>query len=257
MASRLLSHDREDRGLPGQINRQFERLKHGYGRIIDATLAARPAVYTIWGGLTLVMIPMFMMAWKGKELAPAEDEGVVFGILQAPANATIEQTAFYANDVNKLFEAVPETAQTFQLTFPGSGGTGIPGSGFSGMVLKPWSERTRTAQTIQPEIQQEVGSVPGVNLFMSTPPSPPGGGQFPVEFVLSATAEPTEILPFAQRLVEIAAMSGKFAYPPDVDTKIDQPEVELHDRSRQGCRARLEPGRRLVPTSRRSSAGIM
>jgi len=227
MASRLLSHDREERGLPGHINRQFERLKHAYGRVVDATLAARPAVYIIWFGLTLLLIPMFKMAWQAKELAPAEDQGVVFGILQAPANATIEQTAFYAEDVNKLFEAEPETAQTFQLTFPGSGGPGIPGSGFSGMVLKPWSERKRTAQMIQPEIQQRVGSVPGVNLFMVTPPSLPGGGQYPIEFVLSSTAEPQDILPFARELAQMAATNGMFAYPPDVDTKIDQPEVEL------------------------------
>src|SRR6185295_17183942 len=116
----------------------------------------------VWAGLCLVMIPVFMMAWGGKELAPMEDQGVVFGIVEGPPNASIEQTTFYADAVNQLFEKVPETGQTFQLTFPDSG--------FSGMVLKPWGERKRTALVIQPEAQMMVNTIPGIRLFMVTPP---------------------------------------------------------------------------------------
>ena len=217
MASRLLDHDREEHGLPGHINRQFERLKNFYGRVLDGTLANRPTVYIVWICLSLLAIPMYLMS--ANELAPAEDQGVVFGIVEGPANATIDQTAFYAEAVNKLFEKVPETGQTFQLTFPDSG--------FSGMVLKSWGERKRTVFQIQPGIQEMVNTIPGIRLLMVTPPSLPGGGQFPVEFVLSSTAEPEQILHFAEQLQQIAATNGMFAFPPIIDTKIDQPEVEL------------------------------
>jgi multidrug efflux pump len=217
MSSRLLSHDREDKGLPGRINRQFDRLKAFYGRVLDGTLANRPTVYVVWICLSLLAIPMYK--FSASELAPAEDQGVAFGIVEGPANATIEQASFYADEVNRLFEKIPETAQTFQIT--------SPDSGFSGMVLKPWGERKRTVFQIQPEIQTMVNSVPGVRLLMVTPPSLPGGGQFPVEFVLSSTAEPEQILQFAQQLQQMAATNGMFAFPPIIDTKIDQPEVEL------------------------------
>jgi multidrug efflux pump len=217
MASRLLSHDREEKGLPGRINRDFERLKIFYGRVLDKTLANRPTVYVVWICLSLLAIPLYKMS--PNELAPMEDQGVVFGIVEAPANATIEQTAFYAEAVNDLFEKVPETDHTFQLTFPDSG--------FSGMVVKPWGKRTRTVFQIQPGIQMMVNSIPGIRLFMVTPPALPGGGQFPVEFVLSSTAEPERILENAQKLQQIAATNGMFAFPPIIDTKIDQPEVEL------------------------------
>jgi multidrug efflux pump len=217
MSSRLLSHDREDKGLPGRINRQFDRLKAFYGRVLDGTLANRPTVYVVWICLSLLAIPMYK--FSASELAPAEDQGVTFGIVEGPANATIEQASFYADEVNRLFEKIPETAQTFQIT--------SPDSGFSGMVLKPWGERKRTVFQIQPEIQTMVNSVPGVRLLMVTPPSLPGGGQFPVEFVLSSTAEPEQILQFAQQLQQMAATNGMFAFPPIIDTKIDQPEVEL------------------------------
>ena len=217
MSSLLLSHDREERGFPGHINRQFERLKKFYSRVLDGTLKYRPAIYVVWIGLSLLTIPMYLMC--ANELAPMEDQGVVFGIVEGPPNATIEQTSFYAEAVNKTFETVPETAHTFQLTYPDSG--------FSGMVLKPWGERKRTVFQIQPQIQQMVNVVPGIHLLMVTPPSLPGGGQFPVEFVLCGTANPEDILPGAQRLAQMCATNGMFAFPPIVDTKVDQPEVEL------------------------------
>ena len=217
MSSRLLNHNREDHGLVGRINRDFDRLKRFYGRVLDKTLAWRPTVYIVWICLSALAIPMYKMS--PNELAPAEDQGVVFGIVEGPANATIEQTSFYAEAVNNLFAKVPETAHTFQLTFPDSG--------FSGMVLQPWGERKRTVFQIQPTIQGMVNSIPGIRLLMVTPPALPGGGQFPVEFVLSSTAEPEQILSFAQKLQQMAATNGLFAFPPLIDTKIDQPEVEL------------------------------
>ena len=217
MSSRLLSHDREDKGLPGHINRQFERLKKFYGRVLDGTLRARATVYIVWICLSLLAIPMYLMS--ASELAPTEDQGVVFGIVEGPANASIEQASFYTEAVNKFFEKVPETAHTFQLTYPEGG--------FSGMVLKPWGERKRTVFQIQPEIQAMVNKVPGIRLLMVTPPALPGGGQFPVEFVISATAEPEQILEIAQQVQQAATTNGMFAFPPIIDTKIDQPEVEL------------------------------
>jgi multidrug efflux pump len=160
-----------------------------------------------------------MYFMSASELAPTEDQGVVFGIVEGPANSSIEQASFYTEAVNKFFETVPETGHTFQLTFPDSG--------FSGMVLKPWGERKRTVFQIQPEIQAMVNKVPGIRLLMVTPPALPGGGQFPVEFVISATAEPEQILEIAQLVQRVATTNGMFAFPPIIDTKIDQPEVEL------------------------------
>ncbi len=168
--------------------------------------------------MSLLTIPMFLLA--SKELAPTEDQGVIFGIVEGAADATIDQTAFYADAVNAEFMKIPEKEQTFQLTFPDSG--------FGGMVLKPWGERKRTVFQILPEAQMAVNQVPGIRLFMVTPPALPGGGDFPVEFILSSTAERNRILQFAQQLQQIAATNGMFAFPPIIDTKIDQPENGTH-----------------------------
>jgi multidrug efflux pump len=220
MASRLLSHDREDHGLAGHINHQFDRLKNFYGRVLDWTLARRPLVYTVWIGLTLLTLPMAKMAWQAKEPAPAEDQGVIFGVVETPPDATIEQVSFYADEAGKAFAQVPEQDHIFQLT--------QPDMGFGGLVVKPWDERKRSVFQIVPEVQAMVNKIPGIRMFMVTPPPLPTGGEnFPVNLVLSSIGEPAEILKFAQQLQRECATNGMFAFPPMIDTKVDQPEVEL------------------------------
>ncbi|MCX6906164.1 MAG: efflux RND transporter permease subunit, partial [Verrucomicrobia bacterium] len=217
MSSKLLDAGREEHGLAGRINHDFDRLRRFYGRVLDGTLSARPAVYVVWIVLSLLAIPLFMMA--PKELAPMEDQGIILGIVEAPADATIDQTTFYTEALNREWMTLPEFAQSFQITFPDNG--------FGGLVLKPWGERKRTVFTITPEVQRKISSIPGVRAMAATPPALPGGSQFPIEFVIAATAEPAVILEFAQKLQQKAAASGMFAFPPIIDTKLDQPEVEL------------------------------
>lgn len=224
MSAVLLHRKGEEAGLEARINGAFDRLKIFYGRILDATLNARPMVYAVWIGLSLLIVPMFM--FSAKELAPMEDQGIALTIVEAAADATIDQTSHYTDELNKiLFSKAPESKQSFQLTFPDSG--------FGGLVLKPWGERERTVFEVVQSLQPAVASVPGIKVLLVTPPALPGGGDFPVEFVLCSTAEPEQILAFAEQIQTNAAASGIFAFPPIIDTKIDQPEVELvidHDK---------------------------
>jgi len=217
MSAKLLKPGLAEHGLAGRISRGFDRLKELYGRLLDQTLATRPAVYLVWLVISLLTIPMFKMS--ATELAPAEDQGVIFGIVDAAANSTLEQTSHYTALANEVFLGEPETEFTFQVT--------LPSSGFSGMVTKPWSERKRTVFEILPDIQKKLGVIPGIQIMPVIRPSLPGGGQFPVEFVLASTAEPDQILQFAKELQMKAMTSGKFAFPPFIDTKIDQPQSEL------------------------------
>ncbi|MCM2264158.1 MAG: efflux RND transporter permease subunit [Desulfuromonadales bacterium] len=217
MCSRLLKPGIEEHGFPARIARDFGRLRRFYGRLLDATLNARPAVYLIWLALSLLSVPLFVMS--AKELAPLEDQGVIFGIMDAAANATLDQTRIYGVAANQAFLDTPETEFTFQIIFPNSG--------FGGMVTRPWDERDRTIFEILPDVQQKLQKIPGIRMFPVTPPALPGGGQFPVEFVIASTAETEEILGFAQQLQLTAMNSGLFAFPPLIDVKIDQPQSQF------------------------------
>jgi len=217
MSANLLKPGLAERGFAGRISRDFDRFREAYGRWLDMTLRTRPAIYVVWLVLGLAVIPMYSMS--PKELAPSEDQGVIFGILDAAANSTLDQTSVYASAVNKAFHSVPETRFTFQVTFPSSG--------FGGMVVQPWDERQRNIFQIMPEVQQKLFTIPGIQIFPVTPPALPGGGSFPVEFVLASTADEEQILELAKQIQQKAAASGMFAFPPTIDVKIDQPEAKI------------------------------
>jgi multidrug efflux pump len=217
MSSKLLNAEDERHWLPAHINAGFERLKRFYGRLLDGALRARPAVYLAWGTLAVLVVPMWM--FSAEELAPGEDQGVIFGIIEASANATLDQTSAFAAAANRAFLSPPETEFTFQVTFPTSG--------FAGMVVKPWDERERTVFQILPEVQEKLQRIPGIQMFPVTPPALPGGGQFPVEFIIASTADTREILAIVEQLQRQAIGSGMFAFPPLIDVKLDQPQTEV------------------------------
>jgi multidrug efflux pump len=229
MASRFLNDAaHEERGFPGWVNHHFDRLRRAYGRVLAATLRGRPFVYAIWLVISLVTVPMYM--FSPKELAPTEDQGVLFGILTAPANATSDQNDLYAAAAEEAFRVTPECDLTFQLMFPPSNpfaaAQGV--NGFSGMVVKPWhAPRERTIFQILPEVQQRLSVIPGLQIFATTPPALPGGSNFPIEFVIASTADSERLLEFAQKISMKAAESGMFYFPPQIDLKFDQPQSEV------------------------------
>jgi len=217
MSAALLRQGQEERGLAARINRGFDRLRATYVRHLEAALSARRAIYVAWAAVSLLGLAMFTQA--AKELAPTEDQGVIFGIVYTPANSTLDQVMVSTREVNRALMTIPETLFTFQITFPGGG--------FWGDGLKPWTERKRNAFHILPEVQRKVSVIPGIQTFPILPPALPGGGNFPVEVVIASTAEAPEILGFARQLQEKAAKSGIFAFPPQIDVKIDQPQSEI------------------------------
>ena len=216
MGSRLLREGASERGFAGFINRQFERVRQFYMRNLTGTLKYRPVVLTLWAIVAALMIPFYMFSQR--ELAPAEDQGVVFGVIQASPNSTIDQTNLYTKEVYDVYHSFPESQSIFQITQP----TG----GFGGMVTKPWSERKKTAQQLLVESTGPLSKLAGVRVIPLTPPPLPGGGDFPVDFVIATPGEPQQLITFANQLVQKAMTSGIFIYA-DSDLKFDQPQAEV------------------------------
>jgi multidrug efflux pump len=226
MSANLLRAGHVDKGFSGIVNRTFDRFRDWYGSHLDRTLNARPAVYIFWGGISLLALIMFAVIPKmaTKELAPKEDQGVIFGIITAPANATIDDTIRYADAAGKVFQSIPDTRFTFQLTFPDNG--------FGGMVLKPWGVRKTPTKDYLPQVQAKLGAIPGIQMFPIMPSALPGADNFPVSFVITSTADQERILEFARQIFTKAMQAHVFQFG-DIDTKIDQPQSEIvfnHDK---------------------------
>jgi multidrug efflux pump len=216
MSSRLLRAADTERGFAGMINRHFEVVRSTYQKMLAGTLASRPVVLTLWFIVVALIVPFYM--FSERELAPAEDQGVVFGIVQAAANSTLDQTNLFSAKMYDVYHSFPEANNIFQITSP----TG----GFGGMTTKPWKERTKTTEQLRVEASIAFSKLPGVRIIPLVPPSLPGGSGFPVDFVVASTAEPARVAEFADILVQKAFGSGMFMFA-DTDVKFDQPQTEV------------------------------
>jgi multidrug efflux pump len=216
MGSKLLRAGDTERGFAGIVNRTFERIRGLYSRTLAGTLQYRPVVFVLWGIVVLLIVPFYMFSQR--ELAPAEDQGVVFGVIQSSANSTIDQTNLFTSQVYDVYRAFPESDSIFQIT--------SPSGGFGGMVTKPWSQRKKTAQQLLVESVGPLSKIPGIRVIPLTPPPLPGGGNFPVEFVITSAMEPRQLDAFAKQLVGKAFQSGLFIFA-DSDLKFDQPQAEV------------------------------
>ena len=216
MGSKLLRAGDTERGFAGWVNRRFDGIRDAYKRALSGTLQFRPVVYVLWAIVMLLIVPFYMFSQR--ELAPQEDQSVVFGVIQAAPNSTLDQTKLYSSQVERVYRSFPEYKNTFQLVFPNGG--------FGGMVTKPWGDRKRTTKQLQMQAAGALSQIPGIRVISIVPPALPGGGDFPVDFVIASTAEPQELVAFANQLVGKAFQSGMFMYA-DADVKFDQPQTEV------------------------------
>ena len=216
MGSRLLRSGDTERGFAGWVNRRFDAVRNAYTNLLTGTLNHRPVVFVLWAIVAVLILPFYFFSQK--ELAPKEDQSVVFGVVQAAPNATLDQTKLFASQAYDVYKSFPEAANTFQITSP----TG----GFGGMVTKPWDQRKKNTSQLQLEAAAGLSKIAGVRVISLVPPALPGGGDFPVDFVIASTAEPQRLTEFANQLVGKAFASGLFMFA-DSDLKFDQPQAEV------------------------------
>ena len=188
-------------------------------------------------------MPFYLFSQQ--ELAPDEDQGFFFGFVQASANATLDQTKLFADQIYDVYRSFPESGSIFQIT--------TPSGGFGGMTTKPWSQRTKTTQQLLMESMGPLSKIPGIRVIPQAPPPLPGGGNFPVDLVIASAAEPQQLSELADTLVKKAFASGHVHLRRrrrQVRPAADRDRV----RSRQAAVAgrRSEPGRpRSVGAARR------
>ncbi|MEM5372387.1 efflux RND transporter permease subunit [Paraburkholderia azotifigens] len=225
MCSRFFRTDHESGRFARFVDRQFERVHRGYGRLLHATLDTWP-VFIVMGAL-LLCGTVYLFTTSKSELAPQEDQGIVLSQIQGPPNATIQQMQTYADQVFDISKQLPEYSQMFQLT-----GAPTLNQGYGGVLFKTWDKRKRGATQLQKELQQKWDGIAGARVAAFQFPPLPGAQGLPVQFVISTT-EPFENLnEVSHAVLNKARESGMFLFV-DSNLKIDKPESVLlvdHDK---------------------------
>jgi multidrug efflux pump len=223
MSSRLLQpHHEGDPGWQAHfmdfIDHHFNRVRDRYRRMLHGSLDTL-WVTGVFAAIILVSI-YFLWGFQKNELAPDEDQGFVIGFATTAPNATLQQKLLYTKQLYGIFSTYPELQHVFQIDTPGN----TAGSSLAGLALKPWDQRKRTANQIQPILQQQInGQIAGEQVATALPPSLPGAFGLPIQFVITTTQSFDQLNTVAQEFLQEAQSSGNFFFV-NTDLRIDQPQ---------------------------------
>jgi len=221
MSSRVL----KEVGQPGRfelvVEHFFTGLARYYQRLLHKILEY-PSTIAMFALMVLISI-YFMFMLSNKELAPTEDQSILFAIATAPQTATLQYNETYSRELIKQFESIPEYKESFLIMGFGGDTSRV----FSGFKLPSTFERKRSQSDIQPELQAKVGKIAGFQTAVVPRPSLPGsGGGLPLQFVMVTDADYTALDQVADQLVAKAMESGKFAFL-NKDVSFDRPQTTL------------------------------
>jgi len=199
------------------IDAKMDWVKDRYRHMLERSLHFVPVTLT-FGALVLVSI-YWLYSNSKNELAPNEDQGVVFAMSTSAPNATLQQKLFYGDQVYKTFAKHPEMTSSFQIV--------SPGMIFGGLVLTSADKRKIGAEQLQQTLQQELAAaVPGQRLVTFQPQPLPGSDGLPIQFVVQSTDNFDKINGISREFLSKALATGKFMFL-DTDLKIDQPQMSL------------------------------
>lgn len=222
MCSKLLENPKEEKRIRLIIwtDKMFAKLQRGYEAALADSL--KYLLVVIVFALIILTSNYFLFVSSRSELAPQEDQGIIISQVTAPANSSLAQTQLYANQVGKIYEGYPELDHIFQID--GAGGLNMS---IIGMVLKPWDERKRTSNQLQPLIQNQLNNIAGARAAAFQLPSLPGGGSgLPIQFVVTTTESFANLNDVVTLILQKARESGLFIYI-DQDLKIDQAQTTI------------------------------
>jgi len=221
MCSRVLRPTIDNNAYARFIHARFERLHRGYENLLAASLKTRSVTVLFVFGVVVMLVLMFQFIQT--ELAPEEDQGVIFTFSQAPDHTNIDYLNKYTAPYHDIFTSYQDEYQSSFM----ANGFGGPTVSFAGMLLKPWEQRQLSAMEMIPQIQMALNQQPGLQSFAFNPPSLPGAsGNTPVEFILKTQQGYDELYGVVQQVLEKARESGKFHFIKS-DFNFSKPEIRV------------------------------
>lgn len=220
MSARLLNH-----GTPGRFQQIVDKVLNGvanwYERRVSSSLDYRPV--TLLMVLSLVGVTGFMFLNTSSELAPEEDSGALFAIMNGPRYATLDYTDAFTREVAGRTHDIQEVKTAFSVAGMG----GATNTGFYIWALKDWADRSRSQQEIQQQIQATIDGAPGLQSYVFAPPTLPGaGGGLPVSLVIQSINAPERVVEVADEIRAKAMQTGKFIVVQN-SLSFDAPQVRI------------------------------
>ncbi len=162
MCAHVLPREHNLTGMGQWIEKLFKRLVDSYKSLLAWVLNHRLWIIVIL--TALAASGYFFTQSLPSELAPKEDTGIIFGIVNAPTDSSFQYTDQYVKRVEQLYEDIPERQASFAFV-----GGSDPANAFTAVILKPWTQRKRSQADITTQLQTQLQLIPGVNAFAASP----------------------------------------------------------------------------------------
>lgn len=227
MCSLLLRRSQSDGRFVKFLNRTFDSLRLRYERGLQRTLNQRAASLVVVVGA--IAATGLMYTTTQKELAPEEDQGILFNLVKTPQAANLDYLEHATDQLYKTFNELPEKAHVFAIN-------GFPNvhQGFAGVLLKPWDERSRTQKQVLQSLQPKLAGLPSAQVLSFARPSlPTNSNGPPLQFVITTSGDFKQLADVLDQLQRAARESGMFLFT-DTDLKFDTPQLEFkidHDKA--------------------------
>ena len=233
MCSKLLK-PKDDEGVFYRVTEKFFiALNRAYSFLLRGALSLPAVVLAI--GVALSCAAYGFYQGVKQEFAPTEDRGVFLVVLKAPEGATIDYTLASLEESEKLIQPLLDNGEAetvFGVVAPGLSRPSPVNFAIAFVVLKPWSERERSQQSIVKEMFPKLLSIPGANVFAINPPSlNQPGRKSPVQFVIGGPSY--DMLREWSQVIANGARENPRLLGVDSDFKETKPELRVDiDRNR-------------------------
>ena len=227
LASRTLREHGEESKFEQMVERVFSRWSNRYARALHSMLDIKAVMIAL--GIIILASNYLMYLSSKNELAPDEDQGILFFSATGPRTATLEYLSSYGQQIQDVFETFPEYKESFYIL----GRT--PGQIFGGFKMTPAEERERSQHELKGPLFGMLGQVAGFRTFVFPRPSIPTPNRgAPLQFVLTTDRGYDELSAVADQLLGKAMGSGQFLFlEKSIDIDLPTSRVEI-DRDRAG-----------------------
>ncbi|MBD2715529.1 efflux RND transporter permease subunit [Microvirga sp. STR05] len=157
------------------FNRGFERLTGRYTNILEKVVDRRVLTFAVLIAFGLGIFGISTTLPSG--FIPAEDQGMIYAVLQTPPGSTLERTNDLSQRLQKLAEKVPgiesiSTLAGYEILTEGRGSN----AGTCIISLKPWNERKESVHDVILSLEEKAKEIPGATIEFFEPPAVPGYG---------------------------------------------------------------------------------
>jgi hydrophobic/amphiphilic exporter-1 (mainly G- bacteria), HAE1 family len=158
-----------------KFNRAFEKLTRKYVGLLKLIVDRKTVSFGILAAFCVAIWATSITLPSG--FIPAEDQGMIYAIIQTPPGATLERTNAIAGELQQIAEKVDGIQSVsalagYEVLTEGRGSN----AGTCLINLKNWSDRKHSAAEIIEELEVKSHEIPGAAIEFFQPPAVPGYG---------------------------------------------------------------------------------